>query len=153
MAGYVALPTSDHEYPGFKSEFCSCFMSHCTEPFYYYPLIVMTYRIQPITALCAWCLAKILGNLVVKYVPTYTKGTLKKAKWVPTAYAFIKNTGCNLKTRESLFCALIGVCAVIRSNTVTNVDRDVNTNSSLKTSRYASKSDMWILLKDKVKSI
>ena len=27
-------------------------------------------------------------------------------------------TGCNLKTAESLDCALIGVCAVIRSNTV-----------------------------------
>ena len=29
-----------------------------------------------------------------------------------------KNTGCNLKTVELLDCALIGVCAVIRSNTV-----------------------------------
>ena len=28
------------------------------------------------------------------------------------------NTGCNLKTTELLDCALIGVCAVIRSNTV-----------------------------------
>ena len=27
-------------------------------------------------------------------------------------------TGCNLKTKEFLDCALIGVCAVIRSNTV-----------------------------------
>ena len=27
-------------------------------------------------------------------------------------------TGCNLKTTELLDCALIGVCAVIRSNTV-----------------------------------
>ena len=27
-------------------------------------------------------------------------------------------TGCNLKTTEFLDCALIGVCAVIRSNTV-----------------------------------
>ena len=27
-------------------------------------------------------------------------------------------TGCNLKTTELLECALIGVCAVIRSNTV-----------------------------------
>ena len=42
-------------------------------------------------------------------------------KWVPTTYAFIKKktyTGCNLKTTELLDCALIGVCAVIRSNTV-----------------------------------
>ena len=31
----------------------------------------------------------------------------------------IKYTGCNLKTMELLDCALIGVCAVIRSNTVT----------------------------------
>ena len=29
-----------------------------------------------------------------------------------------KYTGCNLKTTKSLDCALIGVCAVIRSNTV-----------------------------------
>ena len=29
-----------------------------------------------------------------------------------------KYTGCNLKTMESLDCALIEVCAVIRSNTV-----------------------------------
>ena len=29
-----------------------------------------------------------------------------------------KYTGCILKTMESLDCALIGVCAVIRSNTV-----------------------------------
>ena len=29
-----------------------------------------------------------------------------------------KYTTCNLKTTESLDCALIGVCAVIRSNTV-----------------------------------
>ena len=31
-----------------------------------------------------------------------------------------KYTGCNLKTTEFLDCALIGVCAVIRSNTVVN---------------------------------
>ena len=29
-----------------------------------------------------------------------------------------KYTGCNLKTMEFHECALIGVCAVIRSNTV-----------------------------------
>ena len=29
-----------------------------------------------------------------------------------------KYTGCNLKTTKMLDCALIGVCAVIRSNTV-----------------------------------
>ena len=29
-----------------------------------------------------------------------------------------KYTGCNLKTMELLDCALIGVCAVIRSNMV-----------------------------------
>ena len=29
-----------------------------------------------------------------------------------------KYTACNLKTMKSLDCALIGVCAVIRSNTV-----------------------------------
>ena len=29
-----------------------------------------------------------------------------------------KHTGCNLKTMELLDCALIGICVVIRSNTV-----------------------------------
>ena len=29
-----------------------------------------------------------------------------------------KHTGCNMKTTEFLDCALIGVCAVIRSNMV-----------------------------------
>ena len=32
-----------------------------------------------------------------------------------------KYTGCNLKTTKLLDCALIGVCAVIRSNTVDNI--------------------------------
>ena len=32
-----------------------------------------------------------------------------------------KYIGCNLKTMEFLDCALIGVCAVIRSNTVCNI--------------------------------
>ena len=32
-----------------------------------------------------------------------------------------KYTGCNLKTTEFLDCALIGVCAVIRSNTVFHI--------------------------------
>ena len=31
-----------------------------------------------------------------------------------------KYTGCNLKTTELLDCALIGTCAVIRSNTVSS---------------------------------
>ena len=31
-----------------------------------------------------------------------------------------KYTGCNLKTKEFLDCALIGICVVIRSNTVSN---------------------------------
>ena len=31
-------------------------------------------------------------------------------------------TDCSLKTTEFLDCALIGVCAVIRSNTVSNTD-------------------------------
>ena len=30
----------------------------------------------------------------------------------------VKNTGCNLKTMKLLVCALIGICAVIRPNTV-----------------------------------
>ena len=37
-------------------------------------------------------------------------------KWVPATY-IRKYTGCNLKTTELLDCALIRVCAVIRSNT------------------------------------
>ena len=32
-----------------------------------------------------------------------------------------KYTGCNLKTMELLDCVLIGVCAVIRLNTVTGL--------------------------------
>ena len=44
---------------------------------------------------------------------------LMQFKYVPTTYAFIKNdkkyTGCILKNTELLKCALIGVCAVIRS--------------------------------------
>ena len=32
-----------------------------------------------------------------------------------------KRTGCNLKITEFLDCALIGVCAVIRSNMVINI--------------------------------
>ena len=35
-----------------------------------------------------------------------------------------KNTGCNLKTTEFHECALIGVCAVIRSNTVLSVQEN-----------------------------
>ena len=33
-----------------------------------------------------------------------------------------KYTGCNLKTMASLDCALIGVCAVIRLNTLLRVN-------------------------------
>ena len=43
-------------------------------------------------------------------------------KWVPTTYCLDKRIQkyavCNLKITELLDCALIGVCAVIRSNTV-----------------------------------
>ena len=35
-----------------------------------------------------------------------------------------KYTGCNLKTMELLDCALIGVCAVIRSNTQGRIQDD-----------------------------
>ena len=42
-----------------------------------------------------------------------------KPIWHPaTSRCDKKYTGCNLKTTEFLDCALIGVCAVIRSNTV-----------------------------------
>ena len=44
-------------------------------------------------------------------------------RWVPTTYAFYeevdkKYNGCYLKTTELLDCALITVCAVIKSKTV-----------------------------------
>ena len=35
-----------------------------------------------------------------------------------TTFAFKTYISCNLKATELLHCALIGVCAVIRSNTV-----------------------------------
>ena len=37
-------------------------------------------------------------------------------------------TACNLKTMESLDCALIGVCAVIRSNTVRKIVTNLTFN-------------------------
>ena len=37
-----------------------------------------------------------------------------------------KYTGCNLKTTELLDCALIGICVVIRSNTVYQFARGLN---------------------------
>ena len=37
----------------------------------------------------------------------------------------IKYIGCNLKTTELLECALIGACAVIRSNTVVHSDANL----------------------------
>ena len=45
-----------------------------------------------------------------------------------------KYTGCNLKTTEFLDCALIGVCAVIRSNTVyvhVNISNTVYDNQNM----------------------
>ena len=39
-------------------------------------------------------------------------------------------TGCNLKTTELLECALIGACAVIRSNTVYDLLLSVFIHSS-----------------------
>ena len=65
----------------------------------------------------------LLRNIVVKYVPTYTKVTLKvdairKGTHNIYLYRQKKCTGCNLKTTELLKCAFIGICAVIRSNTL-----------------------------------
>ena len=62
-------------------------------------------------------------------------------RWAPTAYAFIKkktkkNTGCNLKTMVD--CALIGVCAVIRSNMVLIL----KCNWCLKAARVANSVDL-----------
>ena len=143
---------------------CSCMPTKLIfflpDNFFFYFSIKKNYCIQP--NYCTTCLAfaKLLGKLAVKYVSTYTKGTLIQRsaddlsnyayvmflcflfliffikayvvgkhlncinksmhfKWVPTTYAFIrrnhkKYTGCNLKTTESLDCALIGLYAVIR---------------------------------------
>ena len=121
-----------------------------------------TYRIRPNYRTMHLGLSKLLGKLVVKYVTTYTKGTLKNDqeklnlmmhiwffsdflyKSICCGYSFElhqqvmfevdtiqmgthniclykevdKYTGCNLKTTETLDCALIGVCWVVRSNTV-----------------------------------
>ena len=49
-----------------------------------------------------------------------------------------KYTGCNLKTTELLDCALIGVCAVIRSNTVLN-NYIVNTGLDSSCAKICSK--------------
>ena len=63
---------------------------------------------------------------LIFFIKTYVVGThlncIDKSmqfKWVPTTCAFTKkHTGCNFKTAELLDCALIGVCVLIRSNTV-----------------------------------
>ena len=61
---------------------------------------------------------------VILFIKAYVVGThlncINKSMqfWVPTTFAFKKYTGCNLKTIELLDCVLIGVCAVIRPNTV-----------------------------------
>ena len=68
--------------------------------------------------------------LLIFFIKAYVVGThlncINKSmqfKWVPTTYALNKEidkkyTSCNLKTTELLNCGLIGVCAVIRLNTV-----------------------------------
>ena len=43
-----------------------------------------------------------------------------------------KYTGCNLKTAELLDCALIGVCVVIKSNTVV-LEKDIFLYCPIKT--------------------
>ena len=53
-------------------------------------------------------------------------------KLVPTTLCLYKKvkkkyTGCNLKTMEFFVCALIGVCAVIRSNTVRKQNKKILT--------------------------
>ena len=45
---------------------------------------------------------------------------LMQFQWVPITYVKEvdkRYTGCNLKITELLDCVLIGICAVIRSNT------------------------------------
>ena len=123
------------------------------------------YRIQPNYHTVCLGFSKMLGKLVVKYVPTYTKGTLKKIakdlsnnayvmfcmffclfffsdflnKSICCGYSFElhrqvdaiqmgthniclykvdKNTLALIWKLWNCFCALIGVCAVIRSNTI-----------------------------------
>ena len=142
---------------------------HCTwlygtslhRAFHYHPFIVLIYRIRPNYHTVRLGFSKLLQKLVIKYVSTYTKGTLKSQRktylMMPMWFFFSdflykriiycgfsfelhqqvdaiqigthnicfykevdkKYTGCNLKTTELLDCALIGVCALIRSNTVT----------------------------------
>ena len=54
----------------------------------------------------------------------------------------IKYTGCNLETMELLDCALIGVCAVIRSNTVVN-RIFILYNTVLYKVKHHNNQDMW----------
>ena len=53
-----------------------------------------------------------------------------------------KYTGCNQKIKESLSCALIGVCAVIRSNTVF-------ANLYMYTSSYKRNNVFWLYANSK----
>ena len=62
---------------------------------------------------------------MIFFIEAYVVGThlncideSMKYKWVPTTFRFKKYTGCNLKPMELLDCALIGICAVIRSNMI-----------------------------------
>ena len=66
----------------------------------------------------------ILRFFLIFFIKTYVVGTQVDAIQMSTQniclYKEVKNkyTGRNLKTTEVLDCALIGVCAVIRSNMV-----------------------------------
>ena len=55
-----------------------------------------------------------------------------------------KYTGCNLKTMEFLDCALIGVCAVIRSNTVYAESLPVQEKiARYRKKKHANTEDIW----------
>ena len=137
------------------------------------------YRIRPNYRTVRLGFSKLLGKLVIKYVASYTKGTLKsyqrfilsRAYLVMLMWLFLcffsyclhksiccrysfelhrqvdaiqmgthtiglykevdkKYTGCNLKTSELLDCALIGICAVIWSNTVGRMYRAIADRSA-----------------------
>ena len=73
----------------------------------------------------AYAIFFVIFLFVIFFIEAYVVGTdlncIDKSmqfKWAPTTFGFKQSTGCNLKTTELLDCALIGICAVIRSTTV-----------------------------------
>ena len=82
-------------------------------------------RIRPDYHTMCLGVSKLLGKLVVKYTYTCKGYTLKRISkilvwWCLGDFKEVdqKFTGCYLKTTKLLDYALIGICVVIRSNTV-----------------------------------